>query len=578
MEKHKPKLLVALLVGAAVFAFSANSAFAQATTTSTSTDNNTSTTTNATSTDNNATSTDNNNSTTTATTTSGFFATTSPFLVSTASTSLSFMVGGQNISSYTYSLNGAPYSASAQVSEALNLSNLPFGFNQLCVLGADNGGQTQATSSPSCFNFVVTDNPGNNVPNFLEIFQSGRLIHVPIGLATTSTVSVGSPFTTGTALNLSHFLGTTTSTTTGTTTSSTTTPPGAIGGEINLRVVTSIGLVELRLASGTNIMATPNFNLMPTSTGTSTATSTATSTDNATGTATSTSATTTPWNGLFYLPVTAATTSGPVNLPSGLNLTGIVGVIETGHPNYSLHLSAPARILVSGQAGRNAGYFNASNTFQAIGINCPSDISSGLGEGGSCLSNSGNDLLIWTRHLSQFVIYTQTGTATNATTSTSTATTTTSGGGGGSGGIISGSGFVNPITGQAGGSGQIGGQIGGGAVLGQATYRFATNLGVGAIGQAVTELQRRLTSEGFYNGPVTGYFGPLTRAAVIRYQQSKAISATGFVGPLTRDSLNSSLASAGGGTRQQQIAYITQLISLLQEQIRLMQSQGITQI
>ncbi len=67
-------------------------------------------------------------------------------------------------------------------------------------------------------------------------------------------------------------------------------------------------------------------------------------------------------------------------------------------------------------------------------------------------------------------------------------------------------------------------------------------LQVGSRGDDVTELQNRLTQEGVYSGPVTGYFGPLTFAAVKAYQNKNGIESIGIVGPKTRTSLNSILA------------------------------------
>ncbi|MBX4201203.1 IPT/TIG domain-containing protein, partial [Candidatus Parcubacteria bacterium] len=63
-------------------------------------------------------------------------------------------------------------------------------------------------------------------------------------------------------------------------------------------------------------------------------------------------------------------------------------------------------------------------------------------------------------------------------------------------------------------------------------------LSVGSRGGQVTELQSRLAAQGFYNGPVTGYFGQLTRNAVIQFQVANQIPAIGIVGPLTRARLN----------------------------------------
>jgi hypothetical protein len=79
-----------------------------------------------------------------------------------------------------------------------------------------------------------------------------------------------------------------------------------------------------------------------------------------------------------------------------------------------------------------------------------------------------------------------------------------------------------------------------GLVLGESTFAFTTDLRMGMQSDAVRELQERLRAEGFFTFPTsTGYFGPITFAAVKAYQQAKGIPfVTGFVGPLTRAELN----------------------------------------
>jgi len=72
----------------------------------------------------------------------------------------------------------------------------------------------------------------------------------------------------------------------------------------------------------------------------------------------------------------------------------------------------------------------------------------------------------------------------------------------------------------------------------KSNYKFPRQLAVGASGNDVTELQKRLTSEGVYSGPVTGYFGNLTKEAVRNYQKLNNIRNTGNVGPLTIAALN----------------------------------------
>lgn len=64
---------------------------------------------------------------------------------------------------------------------------------------------------------------------------------------------------------------------------------------------------------------------------------------------------------------------------------------------------------------------------------------------------------------------------------------------------------------------------------------LSANLFSGSRGQNVSKLQNFLKDQGVYSGPVTGYFGPLTKRAVIVFQKQNGIApAAGFVGPVTR--------------------------------------------
>jgi peptidoglycan hydrolase-like protein with peptidoglycan-binding domain len=51
-------------------------------------------------------------------------------------------------------------------------------------------------------------------------------------------------------------------------------------------------------------------------------------------------------------------------------------------------------------------------------------------------------------------------------------------------------------------------------------------------------LQKALIREGFATFAPTGNFGPLTFAAVMRYQKAQGFMPVGSVGPLTRAQLN----------------------------------------
>ncbi len=64
---------------------------------------------------------------------------------------------------------------------------------------------------------------------------------------------------------------------------------------------------------------------------------------------------------------------------------------------------------------------------------------------------------------------------------------------------------------------------------------YTRDLTIGSTGADVTALQTALGVT-----PATGYFGPITEAAVKAYQVSKGISNTGYFGPLTRASMSGS--------------------------------------
>lgn len=78
---------------------------------------------------------------------------------------------------------------------------------------------------------------------------------------------------------------------------------------------------------------------------------------------------------------------------------------------------------------------------------------------------------------------------------------------------------------------------------------LTTNLTVGSRGAEVTILQNFLVSKGFLTIPnnlAKGYFGSLTKAAVIQYQVASGLSENaGYVGPITRAKINAMLNSGG---------------------------------
>lgn len=59
-------------------------------------------------------------------------------------------------------------------------------------------------------------------------------------------------------------------------------------------------------------------------------------------------------------------------------------------------------------------------------------------------------------------------------------------------------------------------------------------MGIGTRSGSVVALQTFLNSWGYMSYASTGYFGPITYGAVVRFQAAHGIPTTGFVGPLTR--------------------------------------------
>lgn len=117
----------------------------------------------------------------------------------------------------------------------------------------------------------------------------------------------------------------------------------------------------------------------------------------------------------------ASSWSGAINLPqarlnSTVTPTATVGTIatvskevEVGAGDVSLALNRAARIVIPGEANKLAGY-STSGVFTKITDVCSGDFQSvgdSLLSGGDCKLNAGSDLVIWTRHFSTFVTYTE---------------------------------------------------------------------------------------------------------------------------------------------------------------------------
>lgn len=108
--------------------------------------------------------------------------------------------------------------------------------------------------------------------------------------------------------------------------------------------------------------------------------------------------------------------------------------------------------------------------------------------------------------------------------------------------------------------------------VGASVFTFIRELMLADTGADVIALQNRLTREGVYSGPITGYFGQLTEAGVRAYQSKMGISSTGNVGPQTMNALNS--GERNQDTVAKQIATMKlQLIVLIQKLIVILQTE-----
>jgi|GEM_PF-6657513 len=79
----------------------------------------------------------------------------------------------------------------------------------------------------------------------------------------------------------------------------------------------------------------------------------------------------------------------------------------------------------------------------------------------------------------------------------------------------------------------------------QSTAVSRPEIQMGNRNRYVTDLQRQLKDLGFYNGNITGYYGALTRSAVIRFQRDKGLEPTGVTDAVTWDAIMQKSAAPG---------------------------------
>ncbi|HVY01555.1 MAG TPA: HYR domain-containing protein [Candidatus Nanoarchaeia archaeon] len=140
------------------------------------------------------------------------------------------------------------------------------------------------------------------------------------------------------------------------------------------------------------------------------------------------------WDSSFIAPSLRNTNAvNPVAI-TGSRVTGVNSVFEIGIPDQKIYSDKAMRILFQGQANKSVG-FQRNNTFTRISSVCSADstqVSDSLPSESDCYINVGNDLVVWTKHLTLFATYTQTVIPID----TNPRPRKSGGGGGGGGGVI----------------------------------------------------------------------------------------------------------------------------------------------
>jgi uncharacterized repeat protein (TIGR02543 family) len=119
------------------------------------------------------------------------------------------------------------------------------------------------------------------------------------------------------------------------------------------------------------------------------------------------------WNGSINAPTDQSTSSVTV-VPDQGDTASVDSVIEIGAGNTPLTFNQPVQILFPGLAGKHVGYYQNS-IFTEISPMSPDSVAD-LGPNQSGYYDSGADLVVWTTHFTQYVIYTETAIVPNNNT------------------------------------------------------------------------------------------------------------------------------------------------------------------
>src|SRR5690606_39319090 len=80
-------------------------------------------------------------------------------------------------------------------------------------------------------------------------------------------------------------------------------------------------------------------------------------------------------------------------------------------------------------------------------------------------------------------------------------------------------------------------------LLSSTAYAASPLLRVGSRGNEVRQLQQHLKEANVYNYRVTGYYGNITRDAVMKFQRQRGLAVDGIAGKRTLSALNGTYKS-----------------------------------
>jgi len=217
------------------------------------------------------------------------------------------------------------------------------------------------------------------------------------------------------------------------------------------------------------------------------------------------------WNGIINLP---EVNNNPTVVASSGNTAQVFSAIEIGLGDTPVTFNKGVRISFTGANGKLVG-FSRNGVFTQVTSVCPDDTQTAgdaLTFSSDCKINSGNDLVVWTKHFTTYVVYSESPIA-------------VAGGGGGNSyqPYLSSNASQNTAVNQTQPS-----QIATNGNRAGQPYQFTRYLKLGDIGYDVKQLQIFLNNHGFIladtgwgsPGDETRYFGPITFQALFKFQEA----------------------------------------------------------